>query len=282
VILKPSRGEHGTVFVQGGRDAGDSAVPSATLSAEHYNLLVEMVQKNLPVKVRVNIKASFPTNQSGKSFNVLAELEGSDAAVKDEIVMIGGHLDSWHTGVGAADNADGATTIMEAMRILKASGVRPRRTIRAAIWSGEEQGLLGARAWVKDHLAGDANAAAREKFDVYFNVDAGTGPIYGWYLQDREEMRARFDAWLAPLKGAGARRNVIESIGNSDHVAFNEAGVPGFNAVQDYSLYDIRVHHTNMDTPDRVNIQDVRQAALVTAWFAYQAAQAQEKIPRVK
>jgi Zn-dependent M28 family amino/carboxypeptidase len=158
--------------------------------------------------------------------------------------------------------------------------VQPRRTIRVAVWSGEEQGLLGSKAWAAQHLAGDANATAREKFDVYFNVDAGTGPIYGWYLQNREDLRAAFDAWLEPLKPIGARRNVSESIGNSDHVTFNDAGVPGFNALQDYTNYDIRVHHTNMDTVERVEIQDIRQAALAAAWFAYSAAQAERKIPR--
>ncbi len=278
-ILKPSRGEHGTVFLQT-RIPAQNALPNITLSGEHYNMLVEMVQHNLPVKLRINVQARFPNDDNGNSVNVIADLPGSDPAVKDEIVMIGGHLDSWHSAVGAADNADGATTVMEAMRILKASGVHPRRTIRVAVWSGEEQGLYGSKAWVAQHLAGDANRTARDKFDVYFNVDAGTGPIYGWYLQRQEPVRARFDAWLEPLKPAGARRNVIDAIGNSDHVTFNDAGVPGFNAIQDYSNYDIRVHHTNMDTRDRVDIQDVRQSALVTAWFAYQAAQASEKIPR--
>jgi len=281
VILKPSRGEHGTVFVQG-RDMPQGALPTVTLSAEHYNMLVEMAEHNLPVKLRVNVQTKFPNEDAGKSFNVLAELPGSDPAVKDEVVMIGGHLDCWHSGVGAADNADGATTVMEAMRILKAAAPRPRRTIRVAVWSGEEQGLYGSKAWVAQHLAGDANRVEREKFDVYFNVDAGSGPIYGWYLQQQEAVRARFDAWLEPLKTSGARRNVIEAIGNSDHVSFNDAGVPGFNAIQDYANYDIRVHHTNMDTRDRVQINDVRQAALVTAWFAYQAAQAPGKFPRAE
>ncbi len=279
-ILKPSRGEHGTVFVQG-RDAGDNVVPSITLAGEHYNMIVHMLEQGVPVKLRVNVQAKFP-DDSGNTYNVLAELSGSDPAVRDEIVMIGGHLDSWHTGVGATDNADGATTIMEAMRILKATGARPRRTIRAAIWSGEEQGLLGSKAWVQQHLAGDANAEARAKFDVYFNVDAGTGPIYGWYLQNREDLRAIFDAWNEPLKQFGVRRNVIDSLGNSDHVTFNEIGVPAFNPIQDYVNYDVREHHTNVDTPERLQVKDIRQAALVTAWYAYQAAAADRKFPRAK
>jgi hypothetical protein len=278
VILKPSRGEHGTVFVQG-RDTGDNATPAITLSGEHYNLIMQMLQQGVAVKLRVNVQAKFP-DDGGKTYNVLAELPGTDPAVRDEIVMIGGHLDSWHSGVGATDNADGAATVMEAMRILKDAGIRPRRTIRVAVWSGEEQGLLGSKAWIARHLAGDANAAERAKFNVYFNVDAGWGPIYGWYLQNREDLRPLFDAWIEPLKQFGVRRNVIDSLGNSDHVSFNDIGVPGFNPIQDYGNYDVRDHHTNMDTPERMQVKDIRQAALVTAWFAYQAAMAEQKFPR--
>ena len=141
------------------------------------------------MKLRVNVQSKFYDADGGNAYNVIAELPGSDPALRDEVVMIGGHLDSWHTGVGATDNADGSTTVMEAMRILKAVGARPRRTIRVALWGGEEQGLLGSKAWVAQHLAGDANKAARDKFDVYFNIDNGTGPIYGWYLQNNEEVR---------------------------------------------------------------------------------------------
>jgi carboxypeptidase Q len=278
VVLKPSRGEHGTVFVQG-RDAGDNATPAVTLAGEHYNLIMQMLEQGVPVKLRVNVQSKFP-DDGGKTYNVLAELPGTDPAVRDEIVMIGGHLDCWHSGVGATDNADGAAAVMEAMRILKATGARPRRTIRVAIWSGEEQGLLGSKAWIAQHLAGDANALARAKFDVYFNVDAGSGPIYGWYLQNREDVRPIFDAWIEPLKQFGVRRNVIDSLGNSDHVTFNDLGLPGFNPIQDYVNYDVRTHHTNMDTPERLQVKDIRQAALVTAWFAYQAAMAEQKFPR--
>jgi Zn-dependent M28 family amino/carboxypeptidase len=169
---------------------------------------------------------------------------------------------------------------MEAMRILKAAGARPRRTIRVALWSGEEQGMLGSKAWVAQHLSGDANTVARGKFDVYYNIDNGTGPIYGWYLQNSEGVRARFDAWLDPLKSAGARRNNIEPVGSTDHLSFIEAGVPGFNPIQEYANYDVRTHHTNMDTVDRVDVKEIRQAALVMAWFAYKSAMADEKIPR--
>jgi carboxypeptidase Q len=281
VILKPSTGEHGTVFVTG-RDGGPGAVPSVTLSAEHYNMLVRLLQRQTPVKLRVNVESRFHDSDGGNAYNVIAELPGSDPALRDEVVMVGAHLDSWHTGVGATDNADGTVTMMEALRILKAVGARPRRTIRIALWGGEEQGLLGSRAWVAQHLAGDANAAARDKFDVYFNIDNGSGPIYGWYLQNNEEVRPIFDGWLEPLKPIGARRNVSEAIGSTDHLAFTDVGVPGFNPIQDYVNYDIRTHHTNMDTVDRVDIKDIRQAAIVMATFVYNAANLDRKLPRVK
>ncbi len=279
VILKPSRGEHGTVFVSG-RDLGPGAIPAITLSAEHYNMIALMLQHNIPVKLRVNVQTKYYDSDNGNAYNVIAELPGSDPAVSDEVVMIGGHLDSWHTGVGATDNADGSTTVIEAMRILKAIGARPRRTIRVALWAGEEQGLLGSKAWVKQHLLGDANTPVREKMDVYFNIDNGTGPIYGWYLQNNEAIRPLFDAWLGPMKSFDARRNIIEPVGSTDHLSFIEAGVPGFNPIQDYVNYDVRTHHTNMDTVDRVDVNEIRQAAAAMAWFAYNSAMANQKIPR--
>jgi carboxypeptidase Q len=278
VLLKPSRGEFGTVFVQG-RDEPGSA-PALTLSAEHYNMIVRLLEKNIPVKLRVNVQTKFYDEDRGNTYNVLAELPGSDPVLRDQVVMIGGHLDSWHAGTGATDNADGATTVVEAMRILKASGMRPRRTIRVALWSGEEQGLLGSRAWVSAHLAGEANQAVREKLDVYFNIDNGTGPIYGWFAQNDPRAKRIFDAWLEPLKEWGVRRNTLEATGSTDHLSFLAAGVPGFNPIQDYVNYDVRTHHTNMDTPERVNVNDIRQAALTMAAFAYEASMADEMFPR--
>jgi carboxypeptidase Q len=279
VALKPSIGEHGTVFVTG-RDAGPGATPSITMSGEQYNMVVRYLQQNIPVKLRVNLQSKFFDQDNGNAFNVIAELPGSDPVLRDEVVMIGGHLDSWHTGVGATDNADGSATVIEAMRILKTIDARPRRTIRVALWGGEEQGLLGSKAWVAQHLAGDANKAARDKFDVYFNIDNGTGKIYGWFLQNKEEVRPIFDSWLEPLKSIGARRNVGEPVGSTDHLSFIDAGAAGFNPIQDYGNYDIRTHHTNMDTVDRVNVDDIKQAAVVMATFAYQAANLDRKLPR--
>ena len=281
VFVRPSTGEHGTVFVTGvsNRATAPTGMPTIVVSGEHYNMIARMLEHHVPVKLRVNVQTKYYEGD-GNAYNVIAELPGTDPALEDEVVMIGGHLDSWHTGVGATDNADGSTTVIEAMRILHAIGARPRRTIRVALWGGEEQGLLGSKAWIEQHLAGDANRAARERFDVYFNIDNGTGPIYGWYLENSEAVRPIFDAWLEPLKDLGARRNVIEPVGSTDHVSFNTAGVPGFNPIQDYVGYDVRTHHTNMDTVERVKQDEIKQAAIVMATFAYQAAMSDQKIPR--
>jgi hypothetical protein len=280
VMLRPNFGEHGTLFVMGvpGRDTAQASVPSIVLSAEHYNLIARMVQRGIPVKLRVNVQTRFLSDDKN-SYNVIAELPGSDPVLRDEIVMMGAHLDSWHAGTGATDNADGSAVVMEAMRILKAIGARPKRTIRVALWSGEEEGLLGSKNYVARHLMGDANKTAREKFDVYFNLDPGSGPIYGWYLENNEKVRPIFDAWLDPFRDVGARRNIIQPIGNTDHLSFIAAGIPGFNAVQDYTNYDVREHHTNMDTFERVKLDDLRQCAVLMASFAYHAAMRREKIP---
>jgi Zn-dependent M28 family amino/carboxypeptidase len=188
------------------------------------------------------------------------------------VVIIGAHLDSWHSSTGATDNADGSAAVMEAARILKAVGATPRRTIRVGLWGAEEQGLIGARAHVAQHYAGDANATARGKVAAYLNLDPGMGPIYGWYMENNAAAKTLFDAWLAPLAGLGVKRNVIQGIGSTDHVAFRSAGIPAFNPIQDYVDYDVRTHHTNVDTYERVRPEDLRQNAIVLAWFAYQLA----------
>lgn len=278
VVLKPSRGIHGTLFVQT-RDPGANAVPSVVVAAEHYNNVVRLLEHHVPVTLRVNIGARYFTRDTS-GYNIIAELPGTDPRLKDEVVMIGGHLDSWHAGTGAMDNADGAATVLEAMRILKAVGAHPRRTIRVAIWGGEEEGLYGSRAWVAQHLAGDANASAREKFDVYFNIDPGYGLVYGFYTEGNTAAKQIFDAWLEPFKDLGARKNVNAGIGSTDHLSFIAQGVPGFNPIQDFTDYDVRIHHTDMDTIDRMNPSDIKEAAIVFAAFAYNAAMRDDKIPR--
>ena len=280
-VLKTSRGEHGTLFAQT-RDVGDSvAVPTIVVAAEHYNNIIRLLQNRVAPKLRVNIRARY-LDQDKNSYNVLAEIPGTDPALRDQVVMIGAHLDSWHTATGATDNADGSAIVLETVRILKAVGAQPRRTIRVALWSGEEEGLLGSRAWVQQHLAGDANAAAREKMSVYLNMDPGTGPIYGWFSEGNGAAKAIFDAWLEPFKDLGARRNLIAGIGSTDHLSFIAQGVPGFNPVQDYVGYDVRMHHTNVDTMERMREEDVKQAAVIFASFTYHAAMRDSPMPRAQ
>jgi carboxypeptidase Q len=254
-------------------------MPSVVLAAEHYNMIARMIGAGVPVTLRVNVGARY-LESDRNSYNVIADIPGSDPALRDEVVLIGGHLDSWHSAPGATDNADGAAVIMEAARILVATGAKPRRTIRVALWSGEEEGLLGSKAYVAQHLDGAANAAAREKFDVYLNIDPGTGPVYGFYLQGQDNVAPVFDAWLEPFKAMGARRNIPERIGNTDHLSFTAIGLPGFNPIQDYADYDVRTHHTNMDTFERVREPDMQQAAIVFASFAWHAAMRDAKIAR--
>ncbi len=280
VILQPTEGTMGTMFVLGNRrSTAENAVPSLIVAAEHYNMLVRAIQGGVPVKLRVNVQTRYHTADTN-GYNVIAEIPGTDPQIGDEVVLIGAHIDSWHSSPGATDNADAVAELMEAMRILKATGIRPKRTIRAAIWGGEEEGLLGSRAYAAKHYAGDANAAAREKLSVYLNNDPGTGPIYGWYAEGNAPAKALFDSWLAPLTDLGARRNIVEKIGNTDHLAFTALGLPGFNTIQDYTDYDTRMHHTNMDFFERVKLDDLKQASVVLATFAYQAAMRAEKFPR--
>ncbi|MEO8624659.1 MAG: M20/M25/M40 family metallo-hydrolase, partial [bacterium] len=280
VVLRPSEGNEGTMFVLGNRNSSASnSVPSVIVSAEHYNLLVRALQGGSPVKLRVNVQTRYYSADTN-GYNVIAEIPGTDPQIGDEIVLLGAHIDSWHSATGASDNADAVAELIEAMRILKSLGIAPKRTIRAAIWGGEEQGLLGSKAYAQQHYAGDANARAREKLSVYLNNDPGTGPIYGWYAESNSAAKSVLDAWLAPLKDVGGRRNVIEKIGNTDHLSFTALGLPGFNTIQDYAEYDTRMHHTNMDFYERIKPDELKQAAVVLASFAYQAAMRAEKFPR--
>jgi hypothetical protein len=283
VLLTRSGGMHGTVFVLGqqGRDNPPDQLPKVVLAAEHYNMIARMVERGTAVRLRVNVQGRL-LDQDRNTYNVLAEIPGTDPALRNQIVMLGAHIDSWHSGVGATDNADGTAVVMEAFRILKAAGLQPRRTLRLALWNGEEQGLLGSRAYVRAHLEGDANKAARDAHTVYFNIDPGKGPIYGWFLERDAEVAPVFDAWLTPFKDLGMRRNVAQGIGSTDHLSFIAAGVPGFNPVQDYVDYDVREHHTNVDTPERVKVADLRQNAVILASFVYHAAMRDQPIPAVR
>jgi hypothetical protein len=275
VVLRPGAMEHGTVRVQGNRETADDAVPSVVVAAEHYNMLVRLVQAGVPMQLGIDVRARF--HQDTSAYNVLAEIPGADAALQDEVVLVGAHLDSWHTATGATDNADGVAGVMEAMRILSAIDTRPRRTIRVALWGGEEQGLLGARAYVNEHLRDDES---RARTAVYLNDDPGTGATYGFYMENNDAAKAIFDRWLEPLRELGVRRNVIEPIGSTDHVPFDEAGIPAFTAIKDFRNYDVRTRHTNADLADAVSVDDLDQSAVVLAVIAWHAAMRDEPIPR--
>lgn len=278
LLVRTSIGEHGTVFVQR-RDEGPGAIPSIVLAGEHYDMLARLAARGRPVQLRVNIKSHYVTDDTS-GYNVIGDIPGTDPQLKEDVVILGAHLDSWHAAEGAADNADGAASVLEAARILRAIDAHPRRTIRFALWGGEEEGLLGSKAYVNAHYAGDANRAARDHVFVYLNEDPGYGPVYGWYLENTPAAQPILDAWLEPLKALGARRNVLAGIGATDHLSFRDAGIPGFNAIQEYADYDVRIHHTNMDMPERLRPEDLKQSAVALAWCAWQAANTDQRIPR--
>jgi hypothetical protein len=275
VVISPGPTEHGTVRVQGNRATKHDAVPSVVLAAEQYNMLVRMARARAAVRLRIEIGARF--HEDRNSYNVLADMPGVDPMLRDQIVLLSAHLDSWHTATGATDNADGVTAVMEAMRILTAVGARPRRTIRVALWSGEEQGLLGARAYVDRHIRDEAE---RRRVSMMINDDPGTGATYGVYMQDNAAAKRIVDAWLEPLRDVGARRNVIEGINATDHVPFDEIGIPAFTVIKDFRNYDTRTRHTNADMPDAVSADDLRQSATVLAALVWHAAMRDEPMPR--
>ena len=278
VILEPNIGEHGTLFVTG-RDGGSDAVPSVVLASEHYNLVARLIEQGIPVELAVDLDATYYTDDTN-AYHVIAEIPGTDPEIGDEVVMVGAHLDSWHSASGATDNADGCSIAMEALRILVALGVEPRRTIRVALWGGEEQGLLGSREWVAQNLAGDDNQEAHDKFSVYFNLDNGYAPIYGFYMEGNTEARDLMEAFLAPFNDLGATISTLQGVGSTDHLSFIRAGLPGFQAIHDYTDYDVRTHHTNADTFERVGEEDLKQAAVVMASILYHAAMRKGKMPR--
>ena len=277
-VLVPNIGEHGTIFVTG-RDQGDGVAPTVVMASEHYNLIARLSQQGVSVSLALDLQVTFNDDDTN-AYNVIAEIPGTDPIVGDEVVMVGAHLDSWHSATGGTDNADGSAVSMEALRILKAVGARPRRTIRLALWSGEEQGLLGSREYVRRHLEGEVNEAERERFSVYFNLDNGYVPIYGFYMEGNEEMKVIMDAYLRPFHDYRATYNTLQGIGATDHLSFLRAGVPGYQAIHDYTDYDVRTHHSNMDTFDRVDGASLEQAAVVMASVLYHAAMRDEKMPR--
>jgi len=281
-VINPGSGSGGTVFVGGGgsREANaPAAVPTVTIAVEHYGRILRTLQKEQPVRIDLEIKNTFYDETT--SFNVVGEIRGTDKA--DELVMLGAHFDSWHAGTGATDNAAGSAVMIEAMRILKQSGVPLRRTVRIGLWGGEEQGLLGSRAYVTETFADRTTMAvkpAHAKFAAYFNVDNGTGAIRGVYLQSNEGVAPIFSAWMKPFTNLGMTTLSIRDTGGTDHLAFDAVGLPGFQFIQDPVEYGSRTHHSNMDVYERIQEEDMRKNAVIVASFVYHAANREEKLPR--
>ena len=279
------RTDGGTVFPSASlaRDnTAGSTVPAITLAVEHYNRMIRVLEKSVPVKVELNVDVRFHDEATPPNgFNTVAELTGGDLA--SEVVLLGAHFDSYPYATGATDNAAGSAAVMEAMRILKTVGVRPRRTIRVALWGAEEQGLLGSRAYVRDHLA-DINTMTLKPehatLSAYFNSDNGTGRVRGIWLQENLAVRSIFEQWMAPLRDLGVTELGPRSVASTDHASFDAAGIPAFQFLVDRLEYNSRTHHSNMDTFDRVQRADMVQQATVIAVFAYNAAMRDEKLPR--
>lgn len=302
-IIDVASGEGGVFRVQGGgshRLDEPLGVVTVGLAPEHYNRIVRLLDKKIDVELELDVRTQF--HEADKNaYNTIAEIPGGDR--KSEVVMLGAHLDSWHTATGATDNAAGSAVMMEAARILKALNVTPRRTIRIALWSGEEQGLLGARAYVARHFADRGTPKDPEqaklppqqrttdkgelivkpehaRVSAYFNVDNGSGKLRGIYGQENAAAVPIFMQWIAPLRDIGATTVTMRNTGSTDHIAFDEVGIPGFQFIQDNLEYSARTHHTQWDTYERLSREDLMQAAVVVATFVWEAANRPEMMPR--
>jgi len=282
-VLDFSRGDDGTVFVQSGgsRNPKDPpAPPQVTLSVEHYGRIARTLEKKIPVTLQMDIDNQFYDTDLD-ALNIVGELPGGDKA--DELVMIGAHFDSWHTGTGATDNAAGSAVMMEAMRILKTTGVKLRRTVRIGLWGGEEEGLLGSREYVKAHFADPATMQLKPehaKLSCYFNVDNGTGAIRGVYQQGNEAVTPIFQSWMEPYRNMGMTTLAIRGTGGTDHGSFDAVGLPAFQFIQDEIEYNARTHHSNMDVYERIQPNDMMRNAVIVASFVYDAANRDERLPR--
>ena len=279
------RTDGGTVFPGIAPRNGSTTVPLVTLAVEHYNRMVRVLGMGLPVRMELQVDVAFHDEQPNalNGFNTIAELPGSDPRLRDEIVLLGAHVDSMAAATGATDNATGAAAVMEALRILKVVGAAPRRTIRVALWGGEEQGLLGSRAYVKEHL-GDVSTMALKpehaRLSAYYNSDNGTGRIRGIWTQGNIAVVPIFQAFFEPLADLGVVAVGPRSVASTDHVPFDAIGVPAFQVMVDRLEYNARTHHSNMDVYDRVQPEDMVQHATVLAVLAYQTAMREEKLPR--
>ena len=303
-VIDHSRGTSGggTVFVQSGgsyKPGETTTIPQLTMASEHWTRIARLLQQKKEVSLELNVTNNF-YDDDPMQYDTIAEIPGGDR--KDEVVMLGAHLDSWHAGTGATDNGAGTIVMMEAVRILKALDIKPRRTIRIGLWSGEEQGLLGSQFYVEHHYgsrphmdepgmkdmptllrreAGDVTVKPEQaKVAAYFNVDNGTGKIRGIYLQENAAVAPIFEAWMKPFRDLGMNTLSMRNTGGTDHQSFDAVGIPGFQFIQDPIEYETRTHHSNMDVYDRLQPDDLKQAAVIVAAFVYDAAQRDQMLPR--
>lgn len=299
--LTYARGSHGTFFTSNGASYKLDAKPvnpELEVSSEDYLHILRLLRGGEKVEIEADVKTSF-YDKDPKGYNVIAEIPGTDPKLKDEVVMLGGHYDSWHSGTGATDNAAGSAVMIEAMRILKAIDFKPKRTIRIALWSSEEQGLFGSRGYVAQHFGSLAtngspaigNSPAvpakptvikpeHEKLSAYYNLDNGTGTIRGVYLQGNAAVKDIFQSWLTPFADLGAKTITISNTGGTDHQAYDGVGLPGFQFIQDPMDYNTRTHHSNMDTFDRLDLDDLKKSATIVASFVYHTSERADKLPR--
>ncbi|MGA8376009.1 MAG: M20/M25/M40 family metallo-hydrolase [Candidatus Sulfotelmatobacter sp.] len=292
----------GTVFVQSGgsyKPGETTTVPQLTMALEHWTRIARLLQQKKDVSLELNVTNTF-YDDDPMQYDTIAEIPGTDK--KDEVVMLGAHLDSWHAGTGATDNGAGTIVMMEAVRILKTLDIKPRRTIRIGLWSGEEEGLLGSQGYVEHHFgarppmddlgmkgmptllrreAGDVTVKPEQaKVSAYFNVDNGTGKIRGVHLQENEAVAPIFEAWMKPFKDLGMTTLTMRNTGGTDHLSFDAVGIPGFQFIQDPIEYETRTHHSNMDVYDRLQPEDLKQIAVIVAGFVYDAAMREQMLPR--
>jgi carboxypeptidase Q len=285
VLLESGKGTDGSVFVSAGGSQMIGALPvppSVVVSVEQYNRMVRILGKKVPVTLEIEIQAEF-TEDDPQGYNLVAEFPGSDKKLKNEIVMLGAHFDTWHSGTGATDNGAGCAVVLEALRILKAIGAQPRRTIRAAFWDAEEQGMVGSQKYVANHFYDWSAREIKPEYDrlsVYFNFDNGSGKIRGVYAQGNLAVMPIFEAWLQPFHDLGAATVTTRATDRSDHISFDSQGLPGFQFIQDDLEYETLTHHSNMDVYDHASRGDLMQAATIMAAFVYNAAMRDEKLPR--
>jgi Peptidase family M28 len=314
-VIEPSRdaeyggGSGGTFFDDNGTnlsrrpylDSERVKVPVAVAAIESYGRLYRLTQDHVPATVEISIDTKV-TGEHEHAYNTIAEIPGTDPSLKEQVVMLGGHLDSWIAGTGATDNGAGVVVAMEAMRILKALGVQPRRTIRIALWTGEEQGIYGSRGYCRDHFGSAALSTAPDQVNLpdylrravgplevkpeqklisgYFNVDNGSGRIRGIYTQGNAAIAPIFEQWIAPLHDLGVTTVTERNTGGTDHLSFDAVGIPGFQFIQDPLSYESRTHHSNEDVYERLQPADLKQMATVEAIFVYNAAMRDQMLPR--